>query len=201
LSEALALAKTRLVEPVIRFVAIISGDEPVCRWAREKIIHRWGDIAEISPPQAFEAGGYYAKEMGEGLSKTLVALREPCDPVDLALWKSQTNDWEQEAAAEFPGQSVRPLNLDPGYITQAKLVLATIKDRDHRIYLRDGIFAEITLSYVGGHWVGHRWTYPDYRTDTVFEFATQCRERLRQHLRSIGAFRTGKKHSFLNLDR
>lgn len=195
--EVWALAKTRLVEPVIRFVAVISGEEAVARWAVDRIAQRWGTTAEISPPQRFEAGGYYRAEMGERLSKTLVALAQPQDPAGLAQWKTQTNEWEWEAAAAFAGPVVRPLNLDPGYITQAKLVLATAKDRDHRIYLRDGIFAEVTLNYVGGRWVDHRWTYPDYRTEVVFDFANQCRVRLREHLRTSSAFRTGKKNSFL----
>jgi hypothetical protein len=44
----------------------------------------------------------------------------------------------------------RPLNLDPGYLTEAKLVLATTKDRNHRLYLDRGIFAEVTLCYQRG---------------------------------------------------
>lgn len=190
------MAKTRLIEPVIRFVAIISGDEAVERWARQRIESQWGAIGEVSPPLSFEAGGHYTDEMGPGLRKLLVALTAVADPAGLADWKLTTNAWEQEAALAFPGASIRPLNLDPGYITQAKLVLATVKDRDHRVYLRDGIFAEVTLSYVGGRWIEHRWTYSDYRTADVAEFAMQCRNRLREHLRHTGAFRTGKKNSF-----
>ncbi len=190
------MAKTRLIEPVIRFVAVITSEDAVLRWARTRIAESWGEACEVSAPLCFEAGGYYSNEMGTGLSKTLVALATAQDPAGLADWKSQTNAWERQAADEFSGRHIRPLNLDPGYITQAKLVLATVKDRDHRIYLRDGIFAEVTLSYVGGGWVDHRWTYPDYRTEAVFQFATQCRQRLRAHLRASGMFRTGKKDSF-----
>lgn len=194
--EAKALAKTRLVEPVIRFVAIITREADVLRWAHQRIESHWGGICEVSPPQPFEAGGYYSDEMGPQLQKVLVALEQVADPAGLADWKTETNQWEREAAAVFPGGPIRPLNLDPGYITQAKLVLATVKDRDHRLYVRDGIFAEVTLNYVGGRWVHHRWTYPDYRTDDVAQFATSCRNRLRAHLRDAGAFRTGKKNSF-----
>lgn len=192
------MAKTRLVEPIIRFVAIITREDPVLHWARQRIKAQWGEVCEVSPPQPFEAGGHYSEEMGTGLRKILVAMQQVADPAGLADWKTTTNDWEREAAAEFPGDQLRPLNLDPGYITQAKLVLATVKDRDHRLYLREGIFAEVTLSYTGGRWIGHRWTYPDYRTADVAEFAMQCRNRLREHLRKTGAFRTGKKNSFID---
>lgn len=188
-----SLSKTRLIEPVIRFVAVIASDEAVRVWAYRCIEERWGAIADKSPPMPFHAGGYYSGQMGEGLVKTLVAIQEPIDPVGLADWKTQTNLWEREAAATLNKSTARPLNLDPGYITQAKLVLATVKDRDHRIYLKDGIFGEITLTYVGKQWVHHRWTYPDYRTEAVFAFAMNCRDRLRNHLIETGAFRVGKR--------
>jgi len=189
------LAKTRLIEPVIRFCAIIARDEEVRQWARQRIVSQWGPIVETSPLMPFAAGGYYLDEMGNELSKVMVATETPCGPEYLAQWKIETNQWELEAIKAFPGDHIRPLNLDPGYITQAKLVLATVKDRDHRIYLHDGIFGEITLSYVAGQWVWHRWTYPDYRTETVYAFATHCRDRLRVYLKASGAFRTGKKNS------
>jgi len=183
------LAKTRLVEPVIRFVAIITAHETANHWARQRIEARWGSIVDQSAPVPFLAGGYYTPAMGPGLTKTLVAVGEPIDPAGLADWKTETNVWEHEAAKELALSPDRPLNLDPGYITQAKFVLATIKDRDHRLYLRDGIFAENTLTYVGKCWTFHRWTYPDYRTDEVFEFAMNCRKRLRTHLAQSGSFR------------
>ena len=71
---------------------------------------------------------------------------------------------------------MRPLNLDPGYITPAKLVLASTKDHAHRIYLRDGIYAEVTLSFRGRKWQPLEWTYPDYRRDDYQRFFTECRE-------------------------
>ena len=187
------MSKTRLIEPVIRFVAVITSDEEVRAWAYRCIEERWGAIADCSPPLSFHANNFYAAEMGEDLVKTLVAIQEPCDPVGLADWKTQTNLWELEAADAFQTRIPRPLNLDPGYITQAKLVLATVKDRDHRIYLKDGIFGEITLTYVGKQWVHHRWTYPDYRTEDVFAFAMLCRDRLRKYLIETGAFRVVKR--------
>lgn len=202
------MAKTRYIEPVIRFCAIISSDPTVRQWAWEKIESQWGAAEEVSATLPFVAGGHYDDEMGAGLSKVIVAFGAPIDPAGLADWKLQTNAWELEAMQRFAGRAasaaqeprapIRPLNLDPGYLTQAKLVLATVKDRDHRVYLHSGIFGEITLTYTARQWIGHRWTYPDYRSDDVFQFATACRERLRRHLKQIGGFRTGKKNSFLD---
>ncbi len=183
------MAQPRLIEPVVRFCAVISRHADARQWALERLREHWGTTAEISAPAAFTAGGFYNDEMGVGLSKVLVAFDELADPGALADWKLTTNAWEHEYARSSDHAEPRPLNLDPGYITQAKLVLATIKDRDHRLYLHDGIFAEVTLNYMGGRWIHHRWTYPDYRTAEVGEFVMACRERLRTHLLQTGGFR------------
>jgi len=185
------VSSIRSVEPVVRFCAIISRHATLSSNAVEHIGAHWGKPVILSPELNFEAGDFYTKTMGTDLKKRLVAFEGFVDPADLADWKNQTNDWESELAAEYSDQELRPLNLDPGYMSQAKLVLATIKDRDHRVYLRDGIFAEVTLTYVGKVWQHHRWSYPSYRTDDVARFASECRTRLRKHLKETNAFRKG----------
>ena len=183
------MASIRFVEPVVRFCGVISRYPEARQWGIERLQKAWGSVQVTSPDLLFEAGGYYAHSMGEGLVKTLVAFDGFADPAGLADWKHTTNQWEKEYAELSSHDAVRPLNLDPGYTTQAKLVLATTKDRDHRIYLRDGMFAEVTLTYTGKKWTHHRWSYPTYRSDEVAEFAGACRKRLRSHLRETRQFR------------
>lgn len=79
----------------------------------------------------------------------------------------------------------RPLNIDPGYISEAKLVLATTKDRDHRIYLSGGIFAEVTLHFRAKQWTSSRWTYPDYQREDFQAFFTKCRNLLRERIKKM----------------
>lgn len=184
------MASIRNVEPVIRFCAVISRHAELRGRAIQRIADAWGAAWTQSPEIDFEAGGFYTMTMGDELKKTLVAFDGFVDPANLADWKLQTNDWETELAKGLGYPESRPLNLDPGYMTQAKLVLATTKDRDHRIYLRDGMFAEVTLTYVGKQWQHHRWSYPSYRTDEVAQFANDCRRRLRTHLRETKGFRS-----------
>ena len=78
------------------------------------------------------------------------------------------------------GTVPRPLNLDPGYLTPAKLVLASTKDFAHRIYLSQGIFAEITLQYQHQRWKHHEYTFPDYRRADYQRFFSACRELLKK---------------------
>ncbi len=186
------MANVRFVEPVVRFCAVITRHEDALAWAIDRLSQAWGQPSITSQSIPFEAGGFYAATMGLELTKMLVAFSPVADPGDLADWKLQTNQWESDYARAATHAESRPLNLDPGYMSQAKLVLATTKDRDHRIYLRDGMFAEVTLAYVGKKWQHHRWSYPSYRTDEVADFASRCRTRLRSHLQATKQFRKGE---------
>ncbi|WP_146533626.1 DUF4416 family protein [Rubripirellula reticaptiva] len=183
------MSQIRLVEPVVRICAVITRYRDAMDWAIERISPYWGPVTATSDSVPFEAGGFYDASMGVGLTKTLIAFGDYQDPGGLADWKVQTNLWESDYAALGRHDETRPINLDAGYFSQAKLVLATIKDRDHRIYLRDGIFAEVTLNYVGKRWVHHRWSYPSYRTTEVATFALRLRADLRQHLEATGQIR------------
>ena len=184
------MSAVRFVEPVVRFCAIITRHDAARQWAMKRLADQWGAATVSSCEIPFEAGGYYTPSMGSDLQKTLITSAGFVDPAGLADWKNTTNRWEQDYIDASEHQEQRPLNLDPGYMTQAKLVLATTKDRDHRLYLRDGMFAEVTLTYVGKVWEHHRWSYPSYRTEAVAQFANRCRQNLRQHLKETRQFRS-----------
>jgi len=152
-------------------------------WARQETERLWGPIALVSEAFAFDDTQYYEPSMGPDLKKTFFAFDTLIDSGELAQIKCSTNELEEQYGATHPWPESRPLNLDPGYLTEAKLVLATTKDRDHRIHLGHGIFAEVTLYYHGGAWLARDWTYPDYRSPKYHEFLNQCRDFLRTRLR------------------
>jgi hypothetical protein len=184
------VGQIKRVEPVIAFCAVISRHADALAWARDHLESLWPGGLEEPVEVPFEAEAYYRQEMGDGVRKWMVAATTPQDPGDLAGWKLDCGERESQFARLGPGPEPRPLNLDPGYISQGKLVLATVKDRDHRIYLRDGIFAEVTLRYLRSGWTDNRWTYRDYRREETKRFADVCRKRLRQHLIAEGGFRS-----------
>lgn len=164
-------------------MAVFSRHEQSIDWARQQAESAWGPIVLNSPRWEFTQTDFYEAEMGQGLVKMLLAFERLIDPAQLAEIKLQSNQWEIEyqQTGQFP--EARPLNLDPGYVSEAKLVLATTKDRDHRIYLQRGIYAEVTLHYYHRKWTPRAWTYPDYRSDGYHTFLNECRHYLRQRLR------------------
>lgn len=169
--------------PVLLLLAVISRYGDALRWAADRAVAAWGPVAAESAEFEFTETNYYDTTMGTELRKQFLGLAEPISPERLPEIKLQTNAWEQEYAALARHPEVRPLNLDPGYLTAAKLVLASTKDHAHRIYLGQGIYAEITLTYRHGRWQSHEWTYPDYRRDDFQAFFTRLRDGWRQHLR------------------
>lgn len=169
-------------KPVVLFTAISSADEKAIRWGREALEDRWGPIELQSSIFNFDQTKFYQKQMGDDLRKQFVAFKNLVDPAFIVDAKLFSNQLEQEYREIAATELNRPINIDPGYVTEAKLVLATTKDRDHRIYLDRGILAEITSYYQGHHWQTSRWTYPDYNTPLCHQFLTQCRDYLRKHM-------------------
>ena len=163
-------------------MAAFSRHESALEWGRRKAEESWGPAALVSPPYAFVETDYYCSTMGEDLKKQFLAFEKLADPASLIEYKHQTNAWELEFTAESNLPEPRPLNLDPGYISRAKLVLASTKDHAHRIYLGRGIYAEITLHYRHRRWQAQSWTYPDYRREDYHAFFNTCRDYLRSRL-------------------
>ena len=141
------MGQIRECRPALLIMAVFSRYEAALDWSQTRAEQNWSPLALASDVFDFDDTPYYEKTMGPALKKRLLAFEQLTNPGQLAEIKLATNDWEEFYARENSWPESRPLNLDPGYITEAKLVLATTKDRDHRIYLGSGIFAEVTLFY------------------------------------------------------
>ncbi len=163
-------------------VAVTSRHESAFSWSLSRAAAAWGSSALESPRFLFTETDYYHATMGSDLRKQFFALETLIDPARLPAIKRQTNTWEAAYAAEAGRAEPRPLNLDPGYLTLGKLVLASTKDHAHRIYLSDGIYAEITLYYKDKRWWHRDWTYPDYRREDYQHFFSGCRDFLKSKL-------------------
>jgi hypothetical protein len=166
--------------PALLLLAAFSRHDAALDWTRQRAVEAWGRVERESPRFDFADTHYYDATMGPGLKKVFFAFQRPFDPAELVEIKLETNRWEEQYAAAAGHAEPRPLNLDPGYLTLAKLVLASTKDFAHRIYLSRGIYAEITLQYKHHRWQHHEYTFPDYRREDYQRFFTECREVLRR---------------------
>ena len=103
----------------------------------------YGKFLNKSEIYSFKHTQYYKDEMGDNVKRCYYAFENLIEVSDLACIKCKTNDIEDELAVD----GKRRVNIDPGYVGLPKLVLASTKDFSHRIYIGNGIFAEITLIF------------------------------------------------------
>jgi hypothetical protein len=169
--------------PVLLVVAAFSRHPEALAWGNEHLEKNYGPVAMASEPFDFHHTAYYEPTMGPGLRKCLCAFRNLVPPDCLPAVKLHTNALERMLAGTGRFPEPRPLNLDPGVLSLGKFVLATTKDQAHRIYLRDDIFAEVTLRFEAGAFVPWPWTYADYREPAVRDFLRQARDFYRERLR------------------
>jgi len=124
---------------------------------------------------------YYDEEMGLDIRKWFYYVPGLKEVEGSEQWKLRTIELEREYAEKY-GMN-RPVNLDPGYLTLSKLILFSTKGFAHRIYIRDNIFAEVTLQYRHKEFHPVPWTFQDYQTEFAFEFWKRARSELQKLLK------------------
>lgn len=173
-------------QPVKLFVGMLAASADMFETAQVEMTEKFGPIDTVGEIIPFDFTDYYEAEMGTDLLRKFVAFENLIGPEELASAKLFTNDLEKKIA-ESSGGRLRAVNLDPGYVTLAKLVLASTKDYTHRLYLADGIFAEVTMHYVDGRFSPWPWTYPDYKSDAYRGFFETIRAQYRDVLKKTRA--------------
>jgi len=173
------MGTARLPVPVKLIASLLTGEPDLLGPAQAALVALFGAVDFTSGLLPFAHTGYYESEFGQGLQRQILAFANLVDPVSLPAIKLQTNDLEWSLAAE----GRRRVNIDPGYVSLGKLVLATTKDHAHRLYLGQGIYGEVTITYQGGRFRTWPWTYPDYASEQYCTLFGQIRERYRAQLR------------------
>ena len=157
--------------PVKLIFGFIFKEQEPLNLAKNLLNKRFGAIDFVSPVFDFNYTRYYEKEFGQELRRLFVSFKKLISPEELSKIKVFSNKIEKKLSRG----NKRLINIDPGYIDLAKLILASTKDYSHRIYLRKGIFAEITLVFEGKSYKPWPWTYPDYRAEEYISIFNKIR--------------------------
>lgn len=169
--------------PVKLFSSLIYSDKDILLLTQEKLAQSVGKIEFESNTFPFDYTNYYEKEFGSGLKRKFFTFLTLIPPGSLPEIKLKTNTIEKELCNKITGH--RTVNIDPGYLSMEKLVLATTKNFSHRPYLASGIFAELTYFYKKGSYETLAWTYPDYKLYERLKMFNQLRKKYVEQLKKI----------------
>lgn len=175
----------RKPDPVILFVGMIARDEGLFGLASEELKRNYGEFFYQSPIYPWDHSDYYEDEIGGELKRRFIFFVNHIMPDKITDIKIETNRIEDLFSRKEDGKRKRMINIDPGYMSLAKIVLATTKDFSHRIYLRDGIYSEITLIYQHDSYQPLPYTFPDFRSEDYIKLFNRIREILRSSLKHI----------------
>ncbi len=167
--------------PVKLIVGVMYAEERFFDSAVEEITSGHGPIDHTSSDIADEHYQFYGDEMGTGLVKCILSFERLVDPATLPDVKIHAHTIEQALSIE----GRRRVNLDPGILSAGNVVLASAKPRPRRIYLRDGIYAELELVYQSGHFHTFPWTYPDHLRPDVQNFLEEVRATYLSQLKDL----------------
>ena len=159
--------------PVKLIVGLISNEADLFKEVELSLSKKFGPVDYKSDLFKFNHTGYYKRELGENLLRVFLSFHKLINPGTSYKIKLFTN--RLEAVFQRPSRA-RRINIDPGYISLGKLILFTTKNYSHRIYLKNGIYAEVTLHYKNGAFMPWEWTYPDYKTRLYLEFFNKVRD-------------------------
>lgn len=168
------------------FTSLIYQSGAAVSAVEQRLVSILGAILLKTEVEPFLHTTYYEPEMGTGLLRHFILFRPLRVREDLVNIKLRTNDIEIIASV----QGKRTINIDPGYISLEQVVLATTKGYNHRIFLGQGIFGDLTLIYRNGRFEPLPWTYPDYGEPRMLSLLKGWREEYKKELR--GDFSSGK---------
>jgi hypothetical protein len=173
------MGQPRTPKPVKLVMSLIIVSEALWPVVIQDLRRCYGETDFVGPWLAFDFTDYYTPEMGRDLKRRFVAFRGLVDPDTLPTVKLQTNRIEQRYAKK----AMRQVNIDPGYVCGEHLILVSTKAYSHRPYLREGIYADLTLIYRRGSYRPLAWTYPDYRQPGLIEMFNGIRKAYLSQLR------------------
>jgi len=155
---------------------LLTGDEGLFARALEELEPFFGPVMRESEAVPWKHSSYYEDELGTDLLRKFVFFSRSVDPIELVEAKRATMGVERKLGRKTTSSITRRINIDPGYMTKAKLVLASSKDFSHRIYLGGGVHAEVTLYFKDESFRPFFYTYQDYKDEKNISLFNEVRK-------------------------
>jgi Domain of unknown function (DUF4416) len=168
------MAEIKDFQPVKFICGIIFSKEEYLQRAEGRLVELYGPPDSRSPHFDFDLTDYYEPQMGKNLKRIFLSFLDLIPPEQLSEIKGRTNRLEQEIRREWKAD-LRIVNLDPGYLTAAALIMATAKDFSHRVPLSQGIYAHLEFLFTKTGIRRLDWTYPDFLKEAYQKYFMSVR--------------------------
>jgi hypothetical protein len=153
------------------FASVLSATPDLFAKVREDLELYFGGIEWESPMHHWDYSPAYSKELGAEIKRRIYVFRNLASPDRLPEWKSISNRVETKYSKIKTGHLMRRINIDPGYLNGSQVILASTKWYPNRIYLGDGIYADLTLFFDGCVFQPLKGlTLPEYKTRASIKF-------------------------------
>jgi hypothetical protein len=171
--------------PAKLIIGILTSVREILAEAEVLLTEAFGPIDARSDLFLFDFTHYYDAEMGSPIYRSFFSFADLIEAPAIVEAKIKTNEMESLFLSQYPAIT-RPINLDPGYMEQSKIVLASTKNFFHRILVSKGIYAEVTLHFQDNQWCTFPWTFPDYKSERYHPFFASLRDHYRRQLSDAG---------------
>lgn len=143
-----------------------------------RLERRFGRVENETSGQKCNCREVYHEEMGNDLKIRFFSFEKPVPRSDLPEIKTMCRKIESNFSDHIEDYMFRTVNIDPGIMTRDNLIMAAARDLKQRVYLSDGVFAELTLIYSKGCFNRLPWTHADFCTEEAEDFFRHVRDSL-----------------------
>lgn len=158
--------------PVKLIIGLLSNQNSRLGRVKRALEKKFGPIDRETELINFVYTRYYEKELGQNLKRKFLSFKKLIYLNKCYRIKLYTNKIEKA----YSENNLRTVNIDPGYVSPAKLVLFTTKNQSDRIYLDKGIYADLELQFKKKSFQPVERTYYDYKSPEYIGFFNSVRE-------------------------
>lgn len=167
--------------PVKLIAALMINEQAPLEDVMNVLQEQWGPADMQTEWFDFSHSDYYEKEFGRGLKKKYLSFENLFSIELMPDYKIWSNSVEER----FLKESGRTVNIDPGYIADAKLILATTKNLAHRIYIGKSIYADQQLIFRDRTFWPMPWTFADMKQEMSIRFFNGVRRKYQEQLKAL----------------
>ncbi|MEW6051722.1 MAG: DUF4416 family protein [Candidatus Zixiibacteriota bacterium] len=172
------MARVQRPEPGRLVISVTHSSLDALSDALTMLEKRFGRVQFETSDIPHSNGKLYAEEMGSRLQRRFFSFEKPVPREDLVDIKAACHRIESQLGDHVDDFTFRTVNVDPCILTACSLVMGCHREYGHRIYIRDGVFAELVLVYSRGQYVRLPWTDPDFCHDDAIDLFIRTRESL-----------------------